>query len=95
MAFLELTSGTHRITVCSESFQGLPPITSYFSFAFTRKMTRLGVEWTILDRVAQLVEHLTFNQAVLGSSPNAIIHGWRIDACYSRQLERWPTSPMG
>ena len=47
------------------------------------------------DRVAQLVEHLTFNQAVLGSSPNAVIHGRRIDVCYSRQLDGWQITPMG
>ncbi len=47
------------------------------------------------DRVAQLVEHLTFNQAVLGSSPNAIIHARRINACYSRQLDGWPFTFVG
>ena len=47
----------------------------------------MGVKCSILGRVAQLVEHLTFNQAVLGSSPNAIIHARRINVRYSRQLD--------
>ena len=71
------------------------PDNKKISSSYPRIGVLLHVKCSILDRVAQLVEHLTFNQAVLGSSPNAIIHARRINACYSRQLDGWPFTFMG